>query len=47
MEMLVVNKIGGVMSKSFSAILVRPLMLLDDLTRLECRVRGKDYNEYK
>ena len=46
-EKLVVDKISGVMSKSFSAILVRPLMLLDDLTRLECRVRGKDYNEYK
>jgi hypothetical protein len=46
-EKLVVDKISWVMSKSFSTIFVWHLMLGDDLTRLECHVRGKDYEEYK
>ncbi len=45
--MLVLDKIGRVMSKSFAAIIMWPGMLGDDLTRLECRVRGKDTEEYQ
>ncbi len=46
-DMLVLDKIGTVMGKSFSAIFVWPGMLGDDLARLECCVRGKDREEYK
>ena len=46
-EMLVLDKIGTVMGKSFSAIFIWPGMLCEDLTRLECRVRGKNSDEYK
>ncbi len=46
-DMLVLDKIGTVMGKSFSAIFIWTGMLGDDLTRLECRVRGKNSDEYK
>jgi len=46
-EMLILDKIGRVMGKSFSAIFVWPFLLGEDLFRLECHVRGKDIEEYK
>ncbi len=46
-EMLVVDKISGVVGKTSIALFMWPLMQGDDMTRLECRVRGKDRNEYK
>ena len=46
-EMLALDKIGSVLFKSFATIIVWPGMLGDDLARLECRVRGKDIEEYK
>ncbi len=45
-EMLVLDKIGRVSIKSLSAIIMWPVMLGDDLARLECYVRGKDFEEY-
>ena len=44
-EKLLVNKIGGIFGGGFAAFL--PIMLGDDLTRLECALRGKDVLEYK
>jgi hypothetical protein len=41
-EMLVLDKISRVMSKSFAAIIMWPVMFGDDLTRLECHARGKN-----
>lgn len=46
-EMLMLDKIGRVSIKSFAAIILWPGMLGDDLARLECRVRGKDVEEYQ
>ena len=45
--MLVLDKISSVLFKSFATIIVWPGMLGDDLALLECRVRGKDIDEYK
>ena len=46
-EMLILDKIGSVLFKSFATIIVWPGMLGDDLALLECRVRGLDIEEYK
>ena len=46
-EMLILDKIGRVMGRSFATIIVWPFMLGEDLFRLECHVRGKDIEEYK
>ena len=46
-DMLVLDKIGGVMAKSFGAIIMWPGMLGNDIARFECHVRGKDPEEYK
>ncbi len=46
-EMLVLDKIGSVLFKSFATIIVWPGMLGDDFALLECHLRGKDIEEYK
>ena len=46
-EMLLVDKLGTVSSKTVSAILLWPGMLGEDLARLECAVKGKDPKEYQ
>ncbi len=46
-EMLVVDKVVRVEDRTFAALFMWPVMLRDDLMRLECRVRGKDRKEYK
>ena len=45
-EMLLIDKIGRASASSVSAIFLWPIMLNDDLARLECAVRGKDLAEY-
>ena len=46
-DMLLIDKFGTVMAGSLAAIFMWPPMLWQDLTRLECAVRGKDAREYK
>ena len=46
-QMLLVDQTGRVTHRSIAALVVWPGMLYEDLTRLECFVRGKDYAEYK
>ena len=46
-EMLLVDKIGHITSKTFAAVCMWPWMLHEDLTRAECAVRGKNPLEYK
>ena len=46
-EMLIFDKIGRISMKTVAATFAWPVMLGDDLIRLECVVRGKDPAEYK
>ena len=46
-EMLILNKIGQTSLKTLAALFTWPVMLGDDLPRLECALRGKDHREYK
>jgi hypothetical protein len=46
-EILLTDSIGKVASGSFSAPFVWPLMLGQDLTQLECIMKGKNPKEYK
>ncbi len=45
-DMLLVDSIGRVTGNTCAAIFIWPIMLGDDLTRLECAVLGKDLKEY-
>jgi len=45
-EKLIVDKAWGVLGGTFSAFFAWPFMLWDDLTRLECAVKGRDAREY-
>jgi len=45
-EKLIVNKIGSVVGETVAAVAVWPVMMGEDLVRLECVVRGKDPGEY-
>ena len=45
-DKLVVEKVGGAFAGGFIALFVWPFMLGEDLTRLECVVRGKNAREY-
>ena len=46
-DRLLIDKFGSVMAGSFAAIFLWVPMVGQDLTRLECAVRGKDAHEYK
>jgi hypothetical protein len=46
-DMLVRDKVAQVICKTSLALLVWPVMLWDDLTRIECHVRWKDSKEYE
>lgn len=46
-EMLVIDKIRRVCGHSVMAIGAWPFMLGEDLTRLECVIRGKNPREYQ
>ena len=46
-EMLLVDKIGRVANSTISAVFIWPILIGEDLTRLECAVKGKDPAEYK
>jgi hypothetical protein len=46
-DRLLVYKLGRISSNTFAAVTVWPLMVGDDLIRLECAVRGKDPKEYE
>ena len=46
-EMLLVDKIGRITSKTFAAVFMWPRMLHEDLTRAECAMSGKNHLEYK
>ena len=46
-EMLLIDNIGRISSSTLAAWCVWPIMLGEDLTRLECAARGKDPAEYK
>ena len=46
-EMLIFDKIGRISFKTFAATVAWPVMMGDDLTRLECAVRGKNPSEYQ
>ena len=46
-EMLVMDKIWCVMGKTGTAVVMWPGMLVYDLSRLECVLRGKNHEEYK
>ena len=46
-EMLLVDKIGRVSWRTFAAVVAWPMMVGEDLARLECRLTGKDPAEYK
>jgi hypothetical protein len=45
-EKLIVDKAYGVLRGAFAAYFVWPGMLSDDLTRLECAVKGREAREY-
>ena len=45
-DMLLVDTVGTVTWNTLAAPSVWPWMLSNDLTRLECAVRGKDVREY-
>ena len=45
-EKLLVDKAWCVLDGTFSAYFAWPFMLGDDLTRLECAVKGRDAREY-
>lgn len=45
-ELLVVDKVALIGFYALSAPVVWPLMLREDLVRLECLVRGKSVREY-
>jgi hypothetical protein len=46
-EMLLVDKIGRITGGSCAALFIWPVMLGEDLVRLECAVKGKDTREYQ
>ena len=46
-EMLLIDKIGTISGNTLAAVAVWPVMLGEDLARLECAVKGKDPAEYK
>ncbi len=46
-EMLLVDKLGTIAGKTVSAIFLWPGMLGNDLARLECAVKGKDWKDYR
>jgi hypothetical protein len=46
-ERLFVDKIGRVTCHSVAAICAWPMMVWEDITTLECVVKGKDPLEYK
>ncbi len=45
-DMLLVDNIANVIVKTFAALIFLPHMLHEDLTKLECRTRGKSFEEY-
>ena len=45
-EKLIIDKIGSVTGDTLAAVAVWPVMMGEDLVRLECVVRGKDSGEY-
>lgn len=45
-DMLLTDKIGRITGSAAAAMIVWPSMLGEDLARLECKVRGKDAEEY-
>ena len=45
-DMLLTDKIGRITGSAAAAMIVWPSMLGEDLARLECKVRGKDIEEY-
>lgn len=46
-EMLLVDKISRITGGTMGAIFWWPMMMHEDLTRLECAIRGKDATEYE
>ena len=46
-DMLIIDNAGWISRNTIAAIVVWPLMLGHDLTRLECAVRGKDPKEFQ
>ncbi len=45
-QMLLTDQLGRITSRTLTAVFAWPWMLGEDLTRLECTVRGKDSAEY-
>jgi hypothetical protein len=46
-DMLLVDKIGRITGGTCAALVMWPVMLGEDLARLECAVKGKDVREYQ
>ncbi len=45
-DMLLIDQTGRVLTRTCTAVLLWPVMLGDDLARLECFVRGRNPLEY-
>ena len=46
-EMLVIDQVWRVMGMTCSTAVLWPFLLGNDLSRLECVMRGKNYEEYR
>ncbi len=46
-DMLLVDKMGRITSRTCAAVIMWPGMMGEDLARLECAMRGKDSSEYR
>ena len=46
-ELLITDTIGLLAVKSTAAMVAWPIMICDDMRRLECFLRGKDIKEYE
>jgi len=46
-EMLLVDKMARITGQTCAALFIWPYMVGEDLTRLECAVKGKDIREYQ
>lgn len=46
-EMLLIDKISRITKHTIIAVTIWPLMLCEDITRIECAINGKDPSEYE
>jgi hypothetical protein len=46
-DMLLVDKLARIWGQTCAALFIWPHMMVEDLTRLECAVKGRDVREYQ